>query len=110
MFKQFKIQGRRMFGNQVDGVVEAMHYKNGELAWVRAYERRGPTWSDHVLLNRETLIARLQNGKKFFVGARIALEASEFDTSHRILVEDDILFTDDIAKPAKDTLNNLPIL
>ncbi len=59
--------------------MEAAHFnKDGDLLWVRAYERRGPTWSDVVLLDREHLIKKIKSGKRFFVGKRIAFLASEF--------------------------------
>jgi len=47
---------------KVDGVIEAVRYKNGQIVIVRAYERRGATFSDHVLLERKTLLERLQKG------------------------------------------------
>ncbi|MDH5506572.1 MAG: hypothetical protein OEZ02_05070 [Anaerolineae bacterium] len=69
-----------MFGAKYDGVVEAVHYTpQGQIAWVRAYERRGPTWSDHVLIDRQTLVDRLQSGKRFYAGKRLEFQASEFD-------------------------------
>jgi hypothetical protein len=65
---------------RVDGVIEAAHFgPEGHLLWVRAYERRGPTWSDLVLLDRAALIQRLKARKRFFVGARREFWASEFD-------------------------------
>lgn len=68
-----------MFRKKADGVIEAGHLSDeGDLLWVRAYERRGPTWSDVVLLDRKSLIARLKRGKRFFVGARNEFKASEF--------------------------------
>jgi len=70
-----------------DGVVEAVHYRDdGQVAWVRAYERRGPTWSDHVLLDRQTLIDRLNGGRRFFAGKRNEHWASEFEVSSPIKV------------------------
>ena len=64
----------------VDGVIEAAHFTpDGKLAWVRAYERRGPTWSDTVLLDRDTLVRRLKKRKRFYVGTRREFLASEFD-------------------------------
>jgi hypothetical protein len=68
-----------------DGVVDAVHYTpDGQVAWVRAYERRGPTFSDHVLIDRSTLIARLKAGKRFWVGKRQPLKASTFDLSQPV--------------------------
>jgi hypothetical protein len=69
-----------MAQRKIDGVVEAAHYQpDGKLAWVRAYVRRGPTFSDRVKLNRDELIAQLQAGKQFYVGQRVKLKASTFD-------------------------------
>ena len=46
-----------------DGVIEAVRYKSGKIEVVRAYERRGATFSDHVLLDRKELLERLRGGK-----------------------------------------------
>ena len=65
--------------------MEAAHFnKDGVLLWVRAYERRGPTWSDVVLLDREHLIKKLESGKRFFLGKRKAFRASEFQLRDQI--------------------------
>jgi hypothetical protein len=70
-----------------DGVVEAVHYKpNGEVGWVRAYQRRGPTFSDHVLIEREVLIKQLKSGKNYMVGQRIPLKASTFEITAPVRV------------------------
>lgn len=74
---------RRIKG--VDGVIEAAHFgPDGKLAWVRAYERRGPTWSDVVLLDRDALVQRLKGRKRFYVGARNEFWASEFELSQPV--------------------------
>lgn len=70
-----------------DGVVEAVHYKpNGEVDWVRAFERRGPTFTDHILIDRQSLIERLKSGKKFMVGKRIRFKASTFEVTSPVRV------------------------
>ena len=61
-----------------DGVIEAVRYKGGKIQLVRVYERRGPTFSDRVLLDRATLLERLKNGKRFVTGQRKQLLASTF--------------------------------
>ena len=48
-----------------DVVIEAVRYKSGKIELVRAYERRGPSFSDRVLLDRKTLLERLKDGKTF---------------------------------------------
>ncbi|RMF48676.1 MAG: hypothetical protein D6755_03390 [Anaerolineae bacterium] len=64
-----------------DGVIEAVRYTpEGRIAWVRAHERRGPAFSDHIILSREALIARLRDGKKFVTGKRVLYMGDTFET------------------------------
>ncbi|HEY6072947.1 MAG TPA: hypothetical protein VIV15_06005 [Anaerolineales bacterium] len=62
-----------------DVVIEAVRYKNGKIELVRGYERRGPTFSDRVLLDRPTLLERLKDGKRLVTGQRKEYLASTFD-------------------------------
>ena len=63
-----------------DGVIEAVRYDpEGQIALVRAYVLRGVTYSDRVLLDRETLLERLKEGKKFTTGQRKEYWGSTFD-------------------------------
>jgi hypothetical protein len=80
-----------MAQQKYDGVIEAVRYApSGRIIVVRAYERRGPTFSDRVLINRDELVRRLQAGKRFFTGERQLLLASTFTlTSPVYLVEKD---------------------
>ena len=64
---------------QFDGVIEAVRYKGGKIELVRAYERRGATFSDRVLLNRKMLIVRVEQGKRFVTGQRKEFMASTFE-------------------------------
>ena len=65
-----------------DGVIEAVRYNSeGQIAWVRAYERRGPTFSDRVLLDRSSLVERLKARQRFVIGQRKPLWASTFATA-----------------------------
>jgi hypothetical protein len=65
---------------KVDGVIETVRYDpEGTLSLIRVYERRGPTYSDLILLSRDQLIQKLRTGKKFYVGKRIPLLASTFE-------------------------------
>lgn len=76
-----------MARDKYDGVVEAVHYKpNGQVDWVRTYLRRGPTFSDFILLNRETLIEHLKSGKKYMAGKRVPQLASTFSVSQPVRV------------------------
>jgi hypothetical protein len=62
-----------------DGVIEAVRYKNGQIMVVRAFERRGATFSDRILVDRNELLERLKKGKKFVIGKRTELLASTFE-------------------------------
>ena len=69
-----------MSKTKVDGVVQAVHYNpDGQVAWVRAYLRRGPTYSDRMMLDRQALIANIQSGKHYFIGDRVPQMASTFE-------------------------------
>ncbi len=70
-----------MTQKKLDGVIEAVRYTpGGKIAVVRAYERHGVVWSDHVLLERKELSDRLEQGKCFAVGERKPLLGSVFET------------------------------
>src|SRR5690349_20738842 len=67
-----------------DGVIEAVRYKGGKIDVVRAYERRGSTFSDHVLIDRKGLVERLKTGKHFVTGQRRELLASTFEVGRPV--------------------------
>ena len=99
---------------KIDGVIEAVHYnKEGFVEWVRAYLRRGPTFSDRILLDRVSLIENLKSGKHYFAGYRIPLMASTFETRKpvQLIKKDDreILVTGDL-EVDKDFLEGIPII
>ena len=71
---------------KIDGVIEAVRYKNGQILMVRAYERRGATFSDRVLLERKTLLERLQKGQQYSTGSREELYASTFKLGKLVLI------------------------
>jgi len=66
-----------------DGVIEAVRYKNGQIVIVRAFERRGATFSDRILVDRKELLGRLKKGQKYLVGKRRELLASTFDLQEK---------------------------
>ena len=68
-----------------DGVIEAVHYKNGQIEAVRVFELRGATFSDRIMVARKELLERLKNGQKFVVGKRKEFMASTFDVQDRPL-------------------------
>lgn len=71
---------------KLDGVIEAVRYKNGQIVMVRAYERRGSSYSDRVLIERKDLLERLKKGKKFVTGSRRELLASTFESGKPLQV------------------------
>jgi hypothetical protein len=71
---------------KVDGVIEAVHYKNGQIQAVRVYERRGATFSDRILLTRKELLERIKSGRQFVIGKRKPLLASTFDEGKPVQV------------------------
>ncbi len=97
-----------------DGVVEAAHYKpDGQLDWLRVYERRGAVFSDRILLSREAFIRQLKAGKRYRVGERILNLGAMFNVSQPIhLYTQDgnqvIVVGNNQAK--KDQLEGVPII
>ena len=74
-----------MAKQKFDGVVEAVRYNpDGQIEWVRAYERRGAAFSDRVLIDRSDFIARLKAGKLFLVGKRMSYLGGMFETTLQI--------------------------
>jgi hypothetical protein len=103
-----------MARQKFDGVIESVHYAaDGKIAWVRVYERRGPTFSDRVILDRTTLVARLKSGKKFVTGQRIPLLSSTFDVSHPVrLLEQkngEVILAGE-GDSGRDVLANVPLV
>ena len=103
-----------MAKTKVDGVVEAVHYNpDGKVKWVRAYLRRGKTFSDIVLLDRQTLAEYLKSGQRFMAGRRIPFQASTFEFTKplRLIQQDkqDVLVTGDV-EANKDCLEGVPVL
>jgi hypothetical protein len=103
-----------MAKDKIDGVIEAVHFApDGKIAWVRAYERRGSTYSDRILINRETLIERIKAGKHFFTGQRIPLEAGSFEIIHPvriIAINDHSILVTGYSPASQDTLDGVPKL
>jgi hypothetical protein len=95
---------------KIDGVIEAARYKNGQITLVRAYERRGATFSDRVLVDRKTLLERLQKGKQYITGTREDLKASTFKIGKPVMIvkQDDreLLATHENA--TRDELEEVP--
>jgi hypothetical protein len=71
---------------QMDGVIEAVRFKNGQIAVVRMFERRGAAFSDWVMLDRKGLLERLKQGKLFVTGKRQEFLANTFTKGVPVLV------------------------
>src|SRR5512145_2181491 len=97
-----------------DGVIEAIHYApDGQIAWVRAYERRGPTFSDSVLIDRSRLIEKLEQGKRFMLGKRIENMAGSFDVSVPIRLvhqKGNVFLASDRLQHTSDSIEGVPLI
>ena len=95
---------------KIDGVIEAVRYKNGQIMIVRAYERRGAAFSDRVLLDRKTLLGRLQKGEMYVTGSRKNLLASTFTIGRAVVLakEDKREFLSTRENTAYDELEDVP--
>ncbi len=70
-----------MAKQKFDSVVEAIRVNDdGQLVLARLYDRRGAVFSDHKLVTRADLIARLQAEQTILCGSRTQFKGSEFDT------------------------------
>lgn len=95
-----------------DGVIEAVRYDAaGKILVARGYERRGATFSDHILFSRETLLERLKKGKKFITGTRKEFFASTFEAGKNVsLVKRDNTEWISTGKDAtRDLLEDVPL-
>jgi hypothetical protein len=71
--------------DKYDGVVEAVRYApDGRIAMVRVYQRRGPTWSDRLLLDRDAFIQLLKSKKRFYIGKRVEFMAGTFQVDRPV--------------------------
>ena len=97
-----------------DGVVEAAHFKpDGQLDWVRVYERRGAVFSDRIILNRDAFARQLRAGKRYMVGERILNLGGKFTVTQPIHLFNpngkQVIVVGD-ARATKDELSGVPII
>lgn len=102
-----------MADQKFDGVVEAVRYADdGKIRLVRVYLRRGPTWSDKMLLTRQDFISMLKTGKRMMVGKRVPYMAGTFDVNAPVKVQgsngQEYIYT---SQPAdnRDSLEGAPV-
>jgi hypothetical protein len=109
------LRSRMMFGKKkADGVVEAVRYgADGQVEWVRMYQRRGPTYSDWMLVKRPDLIEMLKAGKKIFAGERVKYQATTFKTGLAFRVFErggkDVVVTGE-TEGDQDRLDGVPVV
>jgi hypothetical protein len=88
------------------------------VGWVRAYLRRGATFSDRVILTRQELVEQIKAGKIFVIGQREEYKASTFQVSNRVILKSDektewldVSQAEDlVTKEKTDNLAGAPIL
>jgi hypothetical protein len=103
-----------MPNKKYDGVIEAVHYTpDGQVDWVRAYLRRGPTWSDRVIIKRQDLINEVKAGRMLVIGKRVEYLAGTFDVTAPVAISGpsgrEVLVTSSV--PADhDQLEGAPVL
>ncbi len=94
-----------------DGIIEAVHYKNGQIVTVRAYQRRGAAFSDRILIDRKDFLELVKSGKQFVTGSRKELMAGTFDVGKPVKVINrngrDFIATRDEAD--RDELEQVPV-
>jgi hypothetical protein len=94
---------------KVDGIIEAVRYtSNGRINVVRAYERRGAAWSDHVLLERKELVESLNKGRRFMTGRRRPYLGGRFETGAAVRIVGDHIVTEGLTSP-RDQLAGVPV-
>lgn len=95
-----------------DGVVEAVRYKNGQIAVVRAFERRGAAFTDRVMLDRKEFLERLKKGRRFVVGKRREFLAGSFDVQEKpvqVVTRDGQEIISTRAEADQDELEQAPV-
>jgi hypothetical protein len=97
---------------KIDGVIEAVRYaSDGKIEFVRAYERRGAAFSDWVLIDRQSLLDKLNSGKRFVTGERKILLAGTFETGKPVeaLGGDGQQVVSTAGQAKRDTLEEVPV-
>jgi len=96
-----------------DYLIEAVHYSAaGDLEKIRVYEKRGPSFSDRIIVDRETLVNVLASGKKVVSGSRLPYLASTFNVTGELQLagpkESPILVMSEEAS-VRDSLPGIPV-
>lgn len=96
---------------KIDGVIEAVRYKNGQIIMARIYEKRGATFSDRIMVERKVLLERIQKGLQYVTGTREELLASTFTTGKSVLLvkNNDREFLSTRNTATNDELEGVPV-
>ena len=94
-----------------DFVIEAVRYKNGKIDVVRGYQRRGPTFTDRILLDRKALLEHLKDGQHVVTGQRKEFLASTFDIGKPVQVveQDGTQVVTTLSQAEHDELEGVPV-
>ena len=94
-----------------DGVIEAVHYQDGQIISARLFERRGATFSDRIIIAREDLIQFLKKGKTVVTGKRMEYLASTFETGATVqaISRNGKVFLSTRPDASKDELEGVPV-
>jgi hypothetical protein len=103
-----------MAREKIDGVIESVRYSpDGQVVVVRLFEKRGPTYSDWVLLTRAELVESLKAGKHFVTGERVNLMASTFNLTSSVRLAgapgQQVLITVQSTAGEHDNLQGVPL-
>ena len=71
---------------KIDGIIEAVRFKNGHINLVRAYEKRDASYSDWKLIERKDLLERIKSGERFLIGSRKEFLAGTFEKGKEVKV------------------------
>lgn len=94
-----------------DFVIEAVRYKNSKIDIVRGYQRRGPTYTDRILLDRKTLLERIKEGKLVVTGQRKEFLASTFEVGKpvKVVEQDGKQVVTTLPQAEHDELEGVPV-
>lgn len=94
---------------KINAVIEAVRFSPaGQIELVRAYARRGPVWSDVLVLHRAELVDLLKKGQKFYSGSRLKYRGNQFDTLALVQLENDRVISGK-SEGSRDFLNGVPV-
>ncbi len=97
-----------------DGVLEAAHFKpDGQLDWVRVYQRMGPIFTDRIILSRQAFVEQLEHGTRYMVGERILNMGGKFNVSQPVRLlkrgSEEVIVAGD-GRAMQDELAGVPII